>query len=173
MKHEEEVEFAKFHEWCDNVRADTQRSIKEAAAEIEQLGADISKATSDAEVLAEEVEDLNKEVGTLEADAKSATAVRNKEKAIFEATHLDFTESIEAIEKAISVLKSRSADVQQSLMQVSRRTLVPEQAKQALESFLALHQNEDSAAPEANAYEFQSGGVIDLLEKLKKKFQDQ
>merc|ERR1719310_1444425 len=29
------------------------------------------------------------------------------------------------------------------------------------------------AAPEANAYEFQSGGVVDLLEKLKLKFEDQ
>merc|ERR1719454_757268 len=29
------------------------------------------------------------------------------------------------------------------------------------------------AAPEANAYEFQSGGIIDMLEKLKKKFKDE
>ncbi len=29
------------------------------------------------------------------------------------------------------------------------------------------------SAPEANAYEFQSQGIIDMLEKLKDKFQDE
>merc|ERR1719389_554025 len=47
--------------------------------------------------------------------------------------------------------------------------------KHALMSF--LQQNPDPAstyeAPEANAYEFQSGGVVDMLEKLKKQFSDQ
>merc|ERR1719399_1129686 len=40
-----------------------------------------------------------------------------------------------------------------------------------------LQQNPDPAstyeAPEANAYESQSGGIIDMLEKLKKQFSDQ
>merc|ERR1719158_971173 len=29
---------------------------------------------------------------------------------------------------------------------------------------------DDSAAPEANAYEFQSGGIVDMLKKLKDEF---
>merc|ERR1719399_1270023 len=40
-----------------------------------------------------------------------------------------------------------------------------------------LQQNPDPAstyeAPEANAYEFQSGGIVDMLEKLKKQFSEQ
>merc|ERR1712107_568432 len=32
-KHEEEVEFAKFHEWCDQVRDEKTKSIKEATTE--------------------------------------------------------------------------------------------------------------------------------------------
>jgi len=63
--------------------------------------------------------------------------------------------------------------VKQSLLQVSRSKLVPEHAKKALESFLSLSQSAGSDAPEANAYEFQSGGIVDLLEKLKRKFADQ
>jgi hypothetical protein len=42
-----------------------------------------------------------------------------------------------------------------------------------ISSFLALDSSSDAAAPEANAYEFQSGGVVSLLEKLKIKFEDQ
>jgi len=171
MKHEEEVEFAAFQEWCSGLRAETQKSISDGADEITQLGADISKAESDAEGLAAEVTDLNKEVDTLEGEAKSATQVRNKEQKDYRAAHLDFSESIDAIAKAISVLKSRSADVAQLLMQVHSSNMVPAKAKAVLEAF--LQETAQSGAPEANAYESQSGGVIDMLEKLKMKFQDQ
>merc|ERR1719235_363311 len=54
-KHEEEVEFAKFHEWCDQVRAEKTRSIKSLSDEIMQLAADIDAAEADAETLAEEI----------------------------------------------------------------------------------------------------------------------
>jgi hypothetical protein len=173
MKHEEEVEFAKFKQWCDDTRSDSTRSIKEAADELTQLTADIGKAGSDAEVLDGEVKDLNKEVDTLEVQAASAKAVRDKEHKIYSATHLDFSESVDAIAKAVSVLKSRGADVPQSLMQVSRSKMLPAEAKSVLESFLSVSESADSAAPEANAYESQSGGVISMLEKLKIKFEDQ
>jgi hypothetical protein len=173
MKHEEETEFAAFHQWCDDLRSETERNIKEGADEIEQLSADIAKGTSDAEVLSEEVADLQKEIGTLEAEVKSATAVRAKEQKVYAASHLDLSESVDAVAKAIAVLKSRGADVKQSLLQVMSREVVPEHAKKALASFLSLSQNAEAGAPEANAYEFQSGGIVDLLEKLKRKFADQ
>jgi|Transcript_87664 hypothetical protein len=173
MKHEEEVEFAKYHEWCENTLAEATKSIKEGAAEIEKLTADIAKAESDAEVLGEEVAALQQEVAAHEADAKSATAVRNKEHEAYVAQHLDLSESVDAIAKAISILKSRSADIAQSLLQVSSLKLVPPQSKAVLTSFLSMHAGEVQGAPEANAYEFQSGGVVDMLEKLKLKFEDQ
>lgn len=173
MKHEEEVEFAAFQQWCEDVRKETSRSIATASDEITQLGADISKAAADAEVLAGEVEGLEKEVSSLEAEAKGATANRNKQHSHYAAQHLDFSESIEAIAKAISVLKSRSEDVAQSLMQVHSSKLVPTHAKEVLASFLSLRETASSGAPEANAYESQSGGVISMLEKLKHKFEDQ
>merc|ERR1740127_38672 len=73
-KHEEEVEFAKYHEWCNQVRDEKTNSIAEATAQIEELAAAIDKAESDAEVLSEEIADLEKETAKLEADADSATA---------------------------------------------------------------------------------------------------
>jgi uncharacterized protein YdaT len=63
-KHDEEVEFAKYHEWCDQVRDEKTTSIAEATAQIEELAAAIDKAESDAEVLAAEVADLEKEVAS-------------------------------------------------------------------------------------------------------------
>jgi DNA repair exonuclease SbcCD ATPase subunit len=174
-KHEEEVEFAKFKEWCDQVRDEKTNSIAEATAQIEELAAAIDKAESDAEVLTEEIAELEKEVAKLTADADSATAQRKTEEADYQAAHKDLSESIDAVARAIQVLKQREGDVAQSLLQVSSLSSISAQEKAVISSFVAL-QSDSSAqvgAPEANAYEFQSGGVVSLLEKLKLKFEDQ
>merc|ERR1719375_2002916 len=103
-KHDEQVEFAKFHQWCDSTRASLETSIEEAAAKIVQLKADIAKAESDAEVLAGEITDLEAGIAQMQAELKNATAVREKEHADYTATHTDFSESISAIERAVQVL---------------------------------------------------------------------
>merc|ERR1719316_1726496 len=172
-KHEEEVEFAKFHEWCDQVRADKTKSIKNLGDEIMQLAADIDAAEADAETLGEEIAELEKETASLNADLKAATAVRKTENTDYKAAHLDVSESIDAIARAIAVLKSREADVPQSLLQVTKSKFIDDKAKAVIASFLALGSGSETSAPEANAYEFQSGGVVSLLEKLKLKFEDQ
>jgi chromosome segregation ATPase len=172
-KHEEEVEFTKFHQWCDQVRDEKTTSIAEATAQIEELAAAIDKAESDAEVLTEEIANLEAEVSQLTAEADSATAQRKKEEADYNAAHQDLSESIDAIGRATQTLKKREADVPQSLLQVSSLPGVSAQDKAVITSFLALDSSAETAAPEANAYEFQSGGVVSLLEKLKLKFEDQ
>jgi hypothetical protein len=170
-KHEEEVEFTKFHEWCDQVRDEKTNSIAEATAQIAELAAAIDKAESDAEVLAEEISELEAEIQKLTADAESATAQRKKENTDYKAAHTDFSESIDALGRAIQVLKTREADVPQSLLQLQKMPLVPAHEKALITSFLAA--SSEAGAPEANAYEFQSGGIVAVLEKLKLKFEDQ
>merc|ERR1719221_1252138 len=116
------------------------------------------------------------EIARMEGEVKDATEVRGKERADYAAEHKDYSESISAIVRAAQVLKIRTADVPQSLMQLRDSRLVPTHTKALIESFLALHTASAAAEagpPEANAYEFQSGGVITMLEKLKLKFQDQ
>jgi len=165
MKHEEEVEFAKSKAWCKDVRTQTTRSISESAEQIQQLSADISKAESDAEVMAGEVQDLDKETDGHEANVKSATAQRTKDRDVFTAVHLDLEESIGALAKAMRVISAKGKDVPQSLLQMQTSNLIDEKAKGILASFLS--------GPKANAYESQSTGVMDMLEKLKTKFEDQ
>merc|ERR550537_1926915 len=170
-KHNEEVEFAKFHQWCDSLRADKTESIAEAKAKIEQLTADVAKAESDAEILGDEIAELEADVVRIQGEVKNATEVREKEAADYAATHQDYSESIDAIQRAIMVLQQRSADVPQSLLQLRASPIIPDRTKAAIESFLEIGNAEE--APEANAYEFQSQSVIDMLEKLEKKFKDE
>merc|ERR1719265_2987311 len=110
---------------------------------------------------------------------KAATKVREIEKADYDATHKDYSESVDALERAIAVLKKQAHDRKQaSLTQVSvlkDLDLIPKEAKRAIDVFLAQDPDEGLAvsAPEANAYEFQSQGIIDMLQKLLDKFVDE
>jgi len=172
-KHEEEVEFAKFAEWCDNTRFQTTKSIDESAGQITQLEADVAKNEADAESTATEISELEASIAQAQAESASARAIRDKENADFMAQNADYTESIDAIERAIRVIKAKQADVPQSLLQVQHMASIPAQAKAAIAAFLDLAQASGDGAPEASAYEFQSGGVVAILEKLRLKFQDQ
>merc|ERR1719240_2560002 len=85
---------------------------------------------------------------------------------------------------AIAVLKKQAYDRKQaSLVQVSslkELNLIPDEAKRAIDAFLAQDPEAGEGegglavtAPEANAYEFQSHGIIEMLEKLLDKFIDE
>merc|ERR1719316_548721 len=112
---------------------------------------------------------------------KAATKVRQIEKTDYDATHKDYSESVDALQRAIAVLKKQAFDRKQksSLVQVAalkNLDLIPEHAKKIINAFLSTEEDaldSDEAAPEANAYEFQSHGVIEMLEKLLDKFIDE
>lgn len=176
-KQVEEVEFAKFKGFCEDVISDTTESIAVATAKIEQLNADIMKAEQDAKTLGEEVTKLEASVAQDEADLKEATEIRAKEKSDYDASHADYTESIDAIERAMAALKKKMGDVPQSLMQIQKSKMIPENTKAVIQSFMEMANTVDlsvsSLQPAANAYESQSGGVITMLEKLLMKFEDE
>jgi len=172
-KNEEQVQFAAYKQFCDDTSVEKKRSITEAEETIEVLKADIEKYTADAAALTEHIAKLDDDIAVWEGDVKAATKVREIEKADYDTTHKDYSESVDALERAIGVLKKQDRDrAQASLLQVSTLNLIPEDAKRTIESFLAQDPDEGLAvsAPEANAYESQSGGVIEMLNKLLDKF---
>merc|ERR1719241_21290 len=108
---------------------------------IEVLKADIEKAAADAARLTKEIAGHDEDISVWTGDIKAATAVRGIEKADYDATHKDYSESVDALERAIAVLKKQAYDRKQaSLVQVSalqKLDLIPEEAKRAIDSFLA------------------------------------
>merc|ERR1719161_3294609 len=77
---------------------------------------------------------------------------------------------------AISTLMKTSGDVKQaaaSLTQVTMNALFPKESKKVLDAFLAMNTDDALFAPEANAYEFQSKAIVDMLSKLLGKFDDE
>jgi len=178
-KHAEQVQFAAYKQFCDDTTTDKQRAIKENSELMESLSASIEKGTSDAATLQKEIDGLNEDISVWTGDKKAATEVRDMENADYLKTHKDYSESVDALERAIAVLKKQAYDrAQTALAQVSAGVLIPEHAKKVIAAFLAQGDAVEQApldvtAPESNAYEFQSQGVIDMLEKLLDKFSDE
>merc|ERR1719327_1479736 len=174
-KHDEQVQFAAYKQFCDDTETEKKRAIEEANERIEVLKADIQKYTADAAQLTKEIAELDEDISIWNGDIKAATNVREIEKADYDATHKDYSESVDALQRAIAVLKKQSHDRKQaSLLQLSSLKLIPAEAKKTIDVF--LQQDPEGlavSAPEANAYEFQSSGVIEMLEKLLDKFIDE
>merc|ERR1719473_446838 len=162
--------FAAYKQFCDDTTVEKQNAVQEANQMIEQL-----------ETLTKEIQQLDMDVSAWEGDKKASSEVREMENADYLKTHKDYSESVDALERAINVLKKQAYDRGQgavALTQVSEQSLIPEHAKKVISAFLAQgdelgSQDLDVTAPEANAYEFQSQGVIDMLEKLHDKFEDE
>merc|ERR1719159_2047956 len=154
-KNEEEVKFSAFTQWCTNTKASKTAEIKAGEEKMAMLEAEIEKAKVLIEKLTVRILELEEDVGRWKKDIASATAVRDKEKADFTATVTDYSESIDAVEGALTVLKKQAFDRKQaaaSLLQVQSRRLVPAASKKVITSFLQ-QDGIDYDAPEANAYE--------------------
>merc|ERR1719282_1242495 len=174
-KHDEQVQFAAYKQFCDDTTVEKQRAIKEANERIEILKADIQKYTEDAAMLTKEIAGHDEDISVWKGDKKAAAKVRQLEKADYDAMHQDYSESIDALQRAIAVLKKQAHDRKQAMLQVSnlkQLSLVPIDAKKAIDAFLEQDPQEGLAvsAPEAYGYEFQSHGIIEMLEKLLDKF---
>jgi len=181
-KQDEEVLFARFKQWSADTSEDRTRSIAESDRRIEQLNSSIEKAEAEANSLGRQIAELQANIGTWEAEQKASTEIREKENGDYQTTHLDYSESIDALKRATTMLKRQNFDREQaeSLMQLKK---IPLEAKNAITAFLeqssSLRRSSEDPdflnreAPQANAYEFQSGGVIDMLAKLSKNFVDE
>merc|ERR1712232_282985 len=87
-----------------------------------------------------EIAELDEDITIWKGDIKAATKVREIEKADYDALHKDYSESIDALQRAIAVLKKQAYDRKQaSFVQVSalkKLNLIPAEAKKAIDLFL-------------------------------------
>merc|ERR1719326_872974 len=113
-KHEEQVQFAAYKQFCDDTTVEKKRAISEANEMIEVLKADIQKYAADAAQLAKEIAAHEEDIAVWTGDIKAATKVREIEKADYDATHKDYSESVDALERAIAVLKKQAHDRKQA-----------------------------------------------------------
>merc|ERR1719203_1784223 len=113
-KHDEQVQFAAYKQFCDDTTIEKKRAIEEANEHIEVLKADIQKDIADAAQLTKEIAELDEDVSIWEGDIKAATSVREIEKSDYDAMHKDYSESVDALQRAIAVLKKQAYDRKQA-----------------------------------------------------------
>jgi len=184
-KEDEAAKFAEYQTFCKETSWDKTTSIKTATAAIEQLSADIDKGASDAAEAAKAISTLNADLTAWKSDITVQTRERNEAKAVFDTVHADYTESIDAVQRALATLKAGPGLSAASLLQVkSLMSLnkVPAQSKNKILAFLqnaptnALLQDaemlEQPQAKQVN-YESSSGSIIEMVESLGDKFEDE
>jgi uncharacterized protein YoxC len=173
---DEQVAFAEFQSFCANGKPKLKKQIAKGGETIETLDAEIGKLGSDVSTLGEEIGVLQSDVTKFEADKKAAEAQRVKDHAAFVEESTDYAESVDALDRAILVMQEKNQNVPGSaLLQVTMQDKrLPAKAKSLISAFLGFDDsNSDSFdPPEANAYEAQSGGIIEMLKKLKDEFRE-
>merc|ERR1719443_705535 len=97
--------YDEFAEWCEEESKNLGFDIKTGKAQVEELTATIEKATSDIKAADEEIGTLSSSIGTDEADLKAANAIREKEHEVFIAAEADLVDTIDTLERAISILE--------------------------------------------------------------------
>jgi predicted nucleic acid-binding Zn-ribbon protein len=169
-KKAEEVRFAEFHKECDETRSRLQDNIAVATSQIEKLQASADDSNAQILTITADIEALHKDLQENDHNLKTTTAEKDSAHADWESSDDDAVKTLDAIKRAIEVLKARSADVPQAaLAQLQTSRFVPDRAVRAVESLLELQGGADevsSGPPQANAYEFQSQSVIDMLKKI-------
>lgn len=180
-KQAEQVQFAAYNQFCSDVTQDKTRAVQMADSAMTKLQANIQLATTTADTLQREVQDLESQVATWQGDQKASTKVRETERADYLTAHQDYSDTIEAITKASQMLKAQAVNTPQApataILQVTTLKKLPQDAKRVLLAFLAKA-GQDSAAtavqvPQAYAYEFRSGSILDMLDQLKDKFTEE
>merc|ERR1719420_1971871 len=184
-KEDEAAKFAEYQTFCKETSWDKTTSIKTATAAIEQLSADIDKGASDAAEAAKAISQLDADITAWKEDITVQTRERKEAKAVFDTVHADYTESIDAVQRALATLKAGPGLGASSLLQVkSLMSLnkVPAQAKNKILAFLQnaptnalLQDAEMLEQPQAKAvnYESSSGTIIEMVESLGDKFEDE
>jgi len=176
-KNAEITRWTEFNEWCENTLKETQRLIDNGKMQIAELTAKIEDHKENSKRLAKEIEGHSGDIACWKGDVEAATNVRALDKGDYDALHKDYSESIDALGRAIDVLKTqKGAKAQASLVQVSALTSIssiPESARAAIDAFVQQANFDEpppGVNPEAHGYEFQSQGVIELLKKLLQTF---
>jgi len=170
---EEQKTYRAYAEWADDRSKELGFEIQDAQAKIDELVAFISKADADAEKLGREIASLGAEIDRLEGEKKAATANREEEHAEYLALSRDYGESVDALTRAVKELSAQNYDRSQAESLLQRMSSSVPGMQRVLAAFVQEKSHaalRGDGAPEVAAYEFQSGGILELLEGLLKKF---
>merc|ERR1719214_179356 len=105
-KHDEMVQFATYKQFCQSTSGEKNRAIADGKDAIEQYKAEIAKAGADVLTLTKEIAALTADIDSWKAEKDEAVAIRTKDHEDFQVVHADYTQAMEAVDRALQVLKT-------------------------------------------------------------------
>ncbi|CAK0903034.1 unnamed protein product, partial [Prorocentrum cordatum] len=178
--------------WCKDTAVNLGFEIKTGSGKVEELKAAIGKEAATVSSLASRVEDLVATIAKDDKDLAAATKIRNAESSDFVAEEHELTDTISALQRAIDILQREmsksggaafvqvksAASVIQALQALVKASAFSAADANTLTSFVQSRQeaednDEEPGAPEAATYKSKSGSIVDVLEDLLDKANEQ
>jgi len=191
--------YATFEDWCKESKETLNKAIDEGKENIDSLEDEVSSLEAEEKSLEEKIANLEKEIAKNTVDNTEANSNRKDANTLWKESDQDFSDTIDAVDDAISELNKAEdsqsfVQTQKALRKLVRLPMLLEelsdpQRVQLVASISGTNSTGNSSEPadpmlkdivkvgnaagnEKNKYDFKSGNVVDLLTNLKKKFED-
>merc|ERR1719152_1047963 len=159
--------------FCKDTTKEKSDAIKEEQDNIDEFAATLEEQTGISNAKAQETKELEELIGTLDKDMIDITAMREKEKAKYEATAADLSKAVSSLEGAIADMQagkgasflSVKKGIRKSIAIADALDLSPKQQR----SITALLQAGADESPEGD-FAFHGDDIIATLQDLEKEF---
>jgi len=170
----EATHHSEYIKWCEQTDFEKKVAIRDGKADMERLSAAIEKADADASTLGDEINALNQQINTWSAEKKQATEIRTKSHADYEVVHTEYNDNLDAMSAALSTLAAKSSgSIGNSFVQELNNHMSTK-GRTALAAFLQEDREvQMPTAPAGNAFEFSSSSIVDTVNQLKEKMEDE
>mmetsp|Transcript_48407 Transcript_48407/g.89157 ORF Transcript_48407/g.89157 Transcript_48407/m.89157 type:complete len:699 (+) Transcript_48407:76-2172(+) len=185
--------FKEYTKWCDDTVQELGFEIKTATSQKTKAAAALDKCTSDEDVASTKIGELAADISTTEKDLENATALRTDEHGTFTSSEAELMDAIDTLSRAISILskemaknpaflqKKISGNMQSLVDTLSAVIDVASFTGTDRKKLMALVQSKESAedddeelgAPAAATYKTHSSSILDILEDMKDKAEEE
>merc|ERR1719201_3275217 len=175
--------------WCDEEANTKEDAITSSKRTIGDLMATIEDAKASVTTLTSSIDELTTKISTSEKELADAKGIRDKEHEVFLASEKELADTVDSLERALTVLKKNMSLMQtgkmanvlgamaSGLQKVVEATWINSHQKAVLQSLLQANAqsgdgDEDFAAqPQGTtvSYESQSSGILDTLADMQSK----
>lgn len=168
----EASQMASYSDWFKGRIADLEFEARTSASQIEELQATAAKEDSRIATLTGAIAELDGEIARMEKELADAKQQRDTEHSDYLKAQTDYSESVDALRQAIQVIKAQAYDRPQAEALLQKMAQTVPGMQHAFAAFLE-QKARARQAPAAAAYEFQSDNIIQVLEQLLEKFEDE
>jgi len=188
----EESLMEEYTSWCDEEANTKEDAITSSKRTIGDLEATIEDAKASVLSLTSSIDELTTKISTSEKELADAKGIRDKEHEVFVASEKELADTVDSLDRAITVLKKNLSLVQtgkmanvlgamaSGLQKVVEASWINSHQKAMLQSLLQANagdSDEDlslSAQPQGTTvnYESASGGILDTLADMQSKAEE-